>query len=67
MNVFQDERTQQITERLKQFGNDIELTDLVYHGERSHVPEYLTSLGWQVATQTLTEGYEANGFTYPAD
>ena len=65
MNVFQDERSQRITERLKQYGHDIELTDLVYHGERSHVPEYLTSLGWQVATQTMMEAYEANGFAYP--
>jgi methyltransferase (TIGR00027 family) len=65
MNVFQDERSQRITERLKQYGHDIELTDLVYHGERSHVPEYLTSLGWQVATQTMTEAHEANGFAYP--
>jgi len=67
MNVFQDERSQRIMEQLKQHGNDIELGDLVYHGERSHVPEYLTSLGWHVATQTLTEEYEANGFTYPDD
>jgi methyltransferase (TIGR00027 family) len=67
MDVFQDERSQRIAERLKRYGHDIEFSDLVYHGERSHVPEYLTSLGWQVSTQTLVEAYKANGFTYPED
>jgi methyltransferase (TIGR00027 family) len=67
MDVFGDERSQRITERLKRYGHDIEFSDLVYHGERSHVPEYLTSLGWQVSTQTLVEAYQANGFTYPED
>ena len=67
MDVFQDERSQRITERLKRYGHDIEFSDLVYQGERSHVPEYLTSLGWQVSTQKLVEAYEANGFTYPED
>ena len=65
MNIFQDERSQRITERLKRYGHDIEFSDLVYHGERSHVIEYLTSLGWQASAQTVTEAYAANGFTYP--
>ncbi|MBV8966180.1 MAG: class I SAM-dependent methyltransferase [Mycobacteriaceae bacterium] len=65
MDVFQDERSQRITERLKRYGHDIEFSDLVYHGERSHVVEYLTSLRWQVAAQTVTEAYAANGFSYP--
>jgi O-methyltransferase involved in polyketide biosynthesis len=64
---MQNERTQRITERLKQYGNDIEFSDLVYQGERSHVTEYLTSLGWQVSARTMREAYAANGFTYPED
>jgi methyltransferase (TIGR00027 family) len=67
MNVFQDERSKRITDRLKEYGHDIEFSDLVYHGERSHVVEYLTSLGWQVSTQSMREAYAANGFTYPED
>ena len=54
-------------ERLKQYGHNIEFADLVYHGERSHVIEYLTALGWQVSAKKITEAYAANGFTYPDD
>ena len=58
---------QRIAERLKQYGHDIQFSDLVYHGERSHVIEYLTALGWQVSAQKITEAYTANGFTYRLD
>jgi methyltransferase (TIGR00027 family) len=67
MDVFHDERAQRITERLKQYGHNIEMKDLVYHGERSHVVDYLTSLGWQVSTQTMEDAYAANGFEFPDD
>jgi methyltransferase (TIGR00027 family) len=67
MDVFHDERSERITERLKQFGHNIEMKDLVYHGERSHVVEYLTSLGWHVSMQTMEEAYADNGFEFPDD
>ena len=67
LNVFQDERARRISERMKQYGHDIEMNDLVYHGERSHVVEYLTSLGWQVTVQSMREAYAANGFVFPDD
>ena len=50
--MFSDERSQRITERLKKYGHDIEMSDLIYHGERSHVIEYLTAHGWDVTSQT---------------
>jgi methyltransferase (TIGR00027 family) len=62
-----DERAQRISERLKKYGHDIEMAELVYHGERSHVIEYLTSLGWDVSAQTMREAYAANGFEFPED
>ena len=43
------------------------MADLVYHGERSHVIEYLTSHGWEVSMLTMEEAYEANGFEFPDD
>jgi methyltransferase (TIGR00027 family) len=67
MKVFLDERSQRMTERMKQYGYDIELAELVYYGERSHVIEYLTSLGWRTSTQTMPEAYAANGFQFPDD
>jgi methyltransferase (TIGR00027 family) len=67
MTVFSDERSQRISERMKKYGSDIEMADLVFHGERSHVPEYLTAKGWQVSVQTMREAYAANGFEFPDD
>jgi len=62
IKAFADDRSQRITEQLKKYGHDIEMADLVYDGERSHVVEDLTSHGWTVATQTMREAYAANGF-----
>jgi methyltransferase (TIGR00027 family) len=65
VSMFSDERSQQITERFKKYGHDIEMKDLIYHGERSHVIEYLTAHGWDVSSQTMREAYAANGFEFP--
>jgi methyltransferase (TIGR00027 family) len=65
VTMFSDERSQQITERFKKYGHDIEMKDLIYHGERSHVIEYLTGHGWDVTAQTMREAYAANGFEFP--
>ena len=65
VTMFSDERSQRITERLKKYGHDIEMSDLIYHGERSHVIEYLTAHGWDVTSQTMREAYTANGFVFP--
>jgi methyltransferase (TIGR00027 family) len=67
IKVFSDERTRRISERLKKYGSDIEMSDLIYHGERSHVIEYLASHGWQVSAQTMRDAYSANGFQFPDD
>jgi methyltransferase (TIGR00027 family) len=67
IKMFSDERAQRISERMKKYGSDIEMPELIYHGERSHVPEYLTSYGWEVSTQTMREAYAANGFEFPDD
>ena len=64
-NVFSDERSQRIKERMKKYGHDIDFSNLIYEGERSHVVEYLTSLGWQVSALTMRDAYAANGFQFP--
>lgn len=63
--MFTDERSQRISEQLKKYGSDIEMSGLIYHGERSHVIEYLTSHSWEVSAQTMEEAYAANGFEFP--
>jgi len=65
IKMFSDERSQRITDRLKTYGHDLEMKDLIYHGERSHVIDYLTGHGWEVSAQTMREAYAANGFEFP--
>ena len=65
VTMFSDERSQRIADRLKTYGHDIEMGDLIYHGERSHVIEYLTGHGWDVTSQTMREAYAASGFEFP--
>ena len=67
MDALQDERAEQMRERFKKLGQSIDFSDLVYHGERTHVIEYLKSLGWQVSSQTLLDAYAANGFEFPEE
>jgi methyltransferase (TIGR00027 family) len=67
VSMFVDERAQQISERLKQYGHDIEMGDLIYHGERSDVIDYLTGHGWDVSAQKTPDAYAANGFEFPDD
>jgi methyltransferase (TIGR00027 family) len=67
IGVLQDERSEQIRERLKKMGHNIDFADLVYKGERTHVIEYLESLGWRVSSQTLRDAYAANGFEFPEE
>jgi methyltransferase (TIGR00027 family) len=63
--MFSDERSERISERLKRYGHDIEMSNLIYHGERSHVIEYLTAHAWDVTSQSMRDAYAANGFLYP--
>ena len=65
VSMFSDERAQQIRERMKKYGHDIQMKDLIYHGERSHVTDYLTAHGWDVTAQTMQDAYAANGFQFP--
>jgi methyltransferase (TIGR00027 family) len=67
VSMFADERSQQISERMKQYGHGIEMNDLIYHGERSDVLEYLTGHNWEVSAQKAPDAYVANGFEFPAD
>ena len=67
VSMFADERAQQISGRLKQYGYDIEMGELIYHGDRSDVIDYLRSHGWDVSARTVRDAYAANGFQFPDD
>jgi methyltransferase (TIGR00027 family) len=67
MSVFSGKWADQLSERWRRVGSDVDLSALVYHGERSHVIDYLTSRGWDVTAHTTKDMYTANGFTFPDD
>jgi methyltransferase (TIGR00027 family) len=67
IGALTDERSQRMSERLKQLGSDIEMADLVYHGERSNVVDYLAARGWDVSVLPTRDAYAANGFDFPDD
>jgi methyltransferase (TIGR00027 family) len=62
---FFGERAQNLAERWEAVGLDLDLSALVYHGERSHVIDYLRAKGWQVSTQTRAELFAAHGLALP--
>lgn len=67
VSMFSDERAKEITDRLKTYGHDFEMGDLIYHGERSDVLDYLAGRGWDVSSQAMQDAYAANGFEFPED
>jgi methyltransferase (TIGR00027 family) len=67
VSMFSDERSVQISERLKQYGHDFEMGDLIYHEKRNDVVEYLEGHGWEVSERKLADAYADNGFDFPDD
>jgi methyltransferase (TIGR00027 family) len=67
VSMFSDERSREIAERLKTYGHEIEMGELIYHGDRNDVVDYLTGHGWDVTTQKIPDAYAANGFTFDED
>jgi methyltransferase (TIGR00027 family) len=65
--AFIDERSKDLSDRMRQLGSDIEMSDLVYKGERSHVIDYLRGIGWAVSASAMREAHAANGFDVPDD
>jgi methyltransferase (TIGR00027 family) len=65
--VFADPRWRAHHDRMSEFGFEVDFNDLVYHGERSHIVDYLKQRGWAVSSHTVKELHAANGFHYPDD
>jgi methyltransferase (TIGR00027 family) len=64
---FSAERTQQLSERWNRLGFEINMAELIYHGERSTVVEYLGTHGWDVTARSARDMYAHNGFEFPED
>ena len=65
--VFADPRWRAHHDRMSELGFEVDFNDLVYHGERSHVVDYLNRHGWQTSSQTVADLHAANGFVYADD
>ena len=61
------ERNKVMAERWKERGFDLDLSDLMYHGERNAASEYLAAHGWRVSTQTRPELFAEYGRELPTD
>jgi methyltransferase (TIGR00027 family) len=66
-DIFTGEQAKQRNERWRRLGIDVDMTELVYHGERSHLIRYLQAGGWQVTADSVPDLYGANGLTLPND
>jgi methyltransferase (TIGR00027 family) len=62
---FDAERVRQMSGSFREHGVDIDMASLVYAGERNHVVDYLSSIGWQAEGVTRTELFGRNGIEVP--
>ncbi len=60
-----DDRAKAMNSRWTRFGFDVDLSGLVYAGERSVVTDYLAAGGWRVSSLTRTEQFGKAGLTMP--
>lgn len=63
---FDAERVREMSGSFREHGVDIDMASLVYAGERNHVIDYLSSIGWKAEGVTRTELFERNGIEAPA-
>lgn len=64
---FDVDKAREMSARIQQFGVDIDMPSLVYHGHRSHVMEHLTSLGWDVTGLPRPELFAKHGVPLQED
>lgn len=63
--VFTDERWRAHHDRMSELGFEVDFNDLVYHGDRNHVFDYLSQRGWRTSSHNVKDLHVANGFAYP--
>ena len=63
---FDAERVREMSGSFREHGVDIDMASLVYAGERNHVVDYLSSIGWQAEGVTRTELFSRLGIDAPA-
>ncbi len=66
-SVFSSPEWREHREKLQSVGCDVDFGELIYHGERSHIVEYLSGAGWTVSGRQVTELYADAGLEYGDD
>jgi methyltransferase (TIGR00027 family) len=61
------DRMREATDRWREHGFDVEMTDLWYAGERNDVVDYLSAHGWTTAASSVAELLAAHGLSLPID
>jgi methyltransferase (TIGR00027 family) len=60
-----EKRAKAMASRWGQYGFDVDVSTLVYRGERTPAAEYLSGHGWQVSTTTRADMFAAAGLPTP--
>jgi methyltransferase (TIGR00027 family) len=55
------ERFRTVSERWRKHGLDLDMTELVYFGDRNEAAVYLSDHGWQMSGSSIRELFAANG------
>ncbi|MEB4208193.1 class I SAM-dependent methyltransferase [Mycobacterium sp. 94-17] len=63
---FDADRVREMSGSFREHGVDIDMASLVFAGERNHVMDYLSGIGWHAEGVTRTELFERNGIEPPA-
>lgn len=65
MAVFADERARAMRASWRKHGLDIDVADLVWHGERQPAADHLAATGWVVTPYPSEQLYAQHGFVIP--
>jgi methyltransferase (TIGR00027 family) len=66
-SAFLAERNKLMARQWSDHGLDLDLSTLMYHGERNPATDYLAGRGWRLTTQTRAELFAAYGRQMPDD
>jgi methyltransferase (TIGR00027 family) len=61
------ERMRTVSERWRKHGLNLDMTELVYFGDRNEASPYLTEHGWEMGGSSIRELFAANGVAPIAD
>jgi methyltransferase (TIGR00027 family) len=64
-SAFLGDRASAVTEQWREHGFDVNMSELVYEGERTSVVDYLTAQGWHVSARSRPEVFAGYGRDFP--